>query len=1142
MHAGDIKKVMRTLETLPSVPAVASNILNALTQSRPDMERVIGLLETDQALAMKVLRIVNSSYYGLRRRVADIRRAVAILGVEQLRCALLSVTVSESLIKELRRHARKDQQRLWEHSLACAVCCEILAERAGLKRVSEAFVVGLLHDVGKLLLMEWDASRYEQLERLSEERNVPPVRLEPQELGVDHATAGKWLAEKWELPDILLYPIWWHHHGPDVIRLLEASDPDIRSLSLLVNLADHLAHDLMADAICLEQMGPPDSEILSALGLAAEDCEAAKAEMGKRYGARTSLLDLEQDELSFYFSALQRANQHLAKMASRHLNRPVPSQSQREKEALENLREALERLGDVGSVLKETARRLPEVLGIPEGLLVAVSKEDKEIQGVWWNAQGQDDVFSLSPQNGNGRQGLGRVPEGLRQLLVSFARRYSFGVNGASLDSLIQFHNPYVAVPLLIEGAVAGEVVVLEEALLHDSPEPPRDVTVYERLGKILASALSRARLVEQSREKGESLTRALAEAGWAMKNLRTTQKKYQDEKDRLATTLESIADAVIATDTDGRVTLFNGAAARLTGWNADEAVGKDFSHCVRLVHAETRELLLDPVGRVLSRASTLELPNGIDLETRDGTRKPVGIAASPILGGDGKPKGVIFAIRDLTYQKKMEAEVIRARKLDSVRILAGGIAHDFNNIMMGILGNLNLAKMFLNQPEKLEARIDEAEKAVNRAKDLTHQLLAVAKGGNPVKKTASVAEIIKESGEFVLSGSNVRLELDIAEDLWPVDVDVGQMNQVMSNLLLNARQAMPKGGTVRVEARNVVVTAEDRLPLPDGRYVFILVRDEGVGIKAEYLDRIFDPYFTTKDRGTEKGTGLGLAIVYSIMRRHGGYVNVESKEGQGTVFYLYLPASDKDVPLVEEPQKPLQKGRGRILVMDDEESVLQIIQEMLQHLGYEPTLARDGAEAVKLYREAQQEGRPFHAVILDLTVRGGLGAKETLDEIRTIDPHVRAIVSSGYVQDSIIDRYADFGFLGVVTKPYTLRKLSETLHQVLQVGERRWRERKVVKLPVTVETGDRSVRGETKNLSTAGVLVDSREPLEPEQPVRVTFQGAGNRSVSVTGRVVWARVSNANGNGRSHLVGVRFDKDSGEAEDELRALLEQKS
>ncbi|MBZ4660133.1 MAG: hypothetical protein JG766_2056, partial [Desulfacinum sp.] len=328
----------------------------------------------------------------------------------------------------------------------------------------------------------------------------------------------------------------------------------------------------------------------------------------------------------------------------------------------------------------------------------------------------------------------------------------------------------------------------------------------------------------------------------------------------------------------------------------------------------------------------------------------------------------------------------------------------------------------------------------------------------------------------------------------------------------------------------------------PDGRYVFILVRDEGVGIKAEYLDRIFDPYFTTKDRGTEKGTGLGLAIVYSIMRRHGGYVNVESKEGQGTVFYLYLPASDKDVPLVEEPQKPLQKGRGRILVMDDEESVLQIIQEMLQHLGYEPTLARDGAEAVKLYREAQQEGRPFHAVILDLTVRGGLGAKETLDEIRTIDPHVRAIVSSGYVQDSIIDRYADFGFLGVVTKPYTLRKLSETLHRVLQVGERRWRERKVVKLPVTVETGDRSVHGETKNLSTVGVLVDSREPLEPEQPVRVTFQGAGNRSVSVTGRVVWARVSNANGNGRSHLVGVRFDKDSGEAEDELRALLEQKS
>ncbi|SMC25621.1 PAS domain S-box-containing protein [Desulfacinum hydrothermale DSM 13146] len=1142
MRADDFKQVMRTLETLPSIPAVASNILNALTRSRPDMGRVIALLESDQALAMKVLRIVNSSFYGLRRKVADIKRAVTMLGVEQLKCALLSVTVSESLIKELRRRARKDQQRLWEHSLACAVCCEILAEKAGLERVSEAFVVGLLHDVGKLVLMEWDAGRYEQVEGLSQERNVAPVRLEPQELGVDHATAGKWLAEKWELPDILLYPIWWHHHSADVVRLMDVSDPAVPSLSLLVNLADHLAHDLMADGTCLEQMGPPDPDLLKDLGLDSGDYEGAKAEVGKRYAARTSLLDLQQDELSFYFSALQRANQHLANMASTHLASPTPSHAEREKEALEELRLSLEDQGDVGSVLMESARRLPQVLISPQGLLLVMRQESRELQGVWWNDQGAQELFTLSADNGESKHWVRQLPEGLRRLLASFSRRYSFGVNGASLDRLIQFHNPYVAVPILVDGVVAGEVVVLEEALLHDNPEPARELQVYKRLGTLLASAVSRARLAEHARETEDRLTRALAEAGWAMQNLRVARKRYQDEKDRLATTLESIGDAVIATDRAGKITLFNQAAVRLTGWEEKEALGGDFGAHVRLFLTQAQEPVEDPLEQVMTTGRPWEISDGLELRTREGTRKPVGVVGSPIRGQDGQIKGAIFAVRDLTYQKKMEAEVMRARKLDSVRILAGGIAHDFNNIMMGILGNLNLAKMLVGQPEKVEHRISEAEKAVHRAKDLTEQLLAVAKGGRLDKRTASMAEIIKESGDFVLSGSKVRLDLEIAEDLWPVDVDVGQMNQVLSNLLLNARQAMPGGGTVRVEARNVVVGSEDQVAVPEGRYVLIRVQDQGVGIKAEYLDRIFDPYFTTKDRGTEKGTGLGLAMVYSIMRRHGGHVTVESEEGKGTVFDLYLPASHKRLSQVRESQRPLQKGKGRILVMDDDESVLQIVQEMLHHLGYEPSMARDGAEAVQLYQEALQEGRAFRAVILDLTVRGGQGAKETLEQIRAIDPQVRAIVSSGYVQNNIMDRYADFGFLGVVPKPYTLTKLGETLQRVLEVGERRWSERTATRLTATVEAGDRRIQGKTKNLSMAGVLVQVREPLEPEQPVRVTLQGAEDRSVSINGRVVWARISEGNGDGPSHLVGVRFDGDGSEAEEGLKALLEERS
>ncbi len=1136
----EVKKVIHRIESLPSAPAVATNILNALTVAHPDMDRVIRLVETDQALALRLLRVVNSTYYGLRNKVGTIRRAVTLLGMERLRCMLLSVTVSESLIKELRRHARLDQQRLWEHSLGCAVCCELLAERICPQRSGEAFAVGLLHDVGKLILMECAPEAYQELEKHCEDQGVPPVRIEEEWLGTDHPTVGKWLAEKWELPRILRDPIWWHHHGPDVLSLMEVPEPDIVTLSLIVSLADHLVHDLMADGLCLEQMGAPDPEILGALGLNLEECEAIKSEIGKRYSARTALLDLQQDELSFYFSALQRANQQLAKLAAQGTRFGQADRIKRRIQKLASLREDLQGAKETSSVLEKLAGELPQILEAPEGLVFILDPRTKSLMGCGWNSDGAGEVFLITKENGDAQNGLARLPDGLRRLLSSFSRRYSFSANGKPLDQLIQFHHPYVAVPVMIDGCVSGEVVVLEKALFAEEVQDGPDLSVYKTLGQVVGAALSRARLTEEARETSERLTRALAEAGWAMKKLREARRQYREEKERLAVTLESIGDAVIASDTEGRITLFNAAAESLTGWKADEAQGKLLSEVLPLIRTSEEAASFDPVAWVLQRKKALELANDLEVRSRDGRRKQVGLSAAPIPGKDEEIVGVILAVRDLTYQKRMEAEVLRVRKLDSVRILAGGIAHDFNNIMMGILGNLNLAKMFVHQPEKVEQRLAEAEKAVNRAKELTQQLLTVAKGGTPVRKTVSIPDLVKENADFALSGSNIRLKMEIAEDLWPVDGDVGQISQVISNLLINARQAMPEGGTIWVRARNEVISEDQGIPVPEGRYVHIEIQDTGVGIKEEHLDRIFDPYFTTKDRGSEKGTGLGLAIVYSIVRRHGGGVQVESREGEGTCFHLYLPAGEESPVVLDDDELPLKKGKGRILVMDDEESVLNIVQEMLSHLGYQVDLAFDGTEAVRLYKKAKAEGKPYDVVILDLTVRGGMGARGALDEIRRFDPDVRAIVSSGYVQDDIIDRYMEHGFLGVITKPYTIRKLGETLHRVLNVGERRKNPRKPVNVPVTVETEDRSILGRTKNLSEKGVLIDCRDPVGPDAEVQLTMQTNGKESVSLRGRVVWVRANSTNGSRTSHLVGVRFEEVGDETREKLRELLDE--
>jgi nitrogen-specific signal transduction histidine kinase/CheY-like chemotaxis protein len=384
--------------------------------------------------------------------------------------------------------------------------------------------------------------------------------------------------------------------------------------------------------------------------------------------------------------------------------------------------------------------------------------------------------------------------------------------------------------------------------------------------------------------------------------------------------------------------------------------------------------------------------------------------------------------IRDITDRKKAEEEMQKTEKLESLSILAGGIAHDFNNILTGILGNISLAKINVGEGNKIAKILVEAENAAIRAKSLTQQLLTFAKGGLPVKNVISIADLIRDSASFALRGSRVKCHFSIARNLWTVAVDEGQMSQVINNLIINADMAMPDGGIITIDAQNICLTEENPLPLSEGRYIMIGISDEGIGIKKDHLSKIFDPYFTTK----QKGSGLGLATSYSIVKKHNGHMVVDSVLGSGTTFTIYLPAAEKGAKKISEPRAAKLKSSSKILIMDDDETIRNVLIKMLGHIGCQAIATKDGRETVKIYQKWKQAKKPFDAVIMDLTVPGGMGGRETIKKLRKIDPDVKAIVSSGYSNDPIIANYKNYGFKGFVTKPFKLEELTKILKQVI--------------------------------------------------------------------------------------------------------------
>ncbi len=508
----------------------------------------------------------------------------------------------------------------------------------------------------------------------------------------------------------------------------------------------------------------------------------------------------------------------------------------------------------------------------------------------------------------------------------------------------------------------------------------------------------------------------------------RQAQADLAAEKERLSVTLRSIGDGVITTDISGKIVLLNRVAEDLTGWNTEEAAGLPLEEVFHIINEQTGEACENPAAEVISGGRVVGLAAHTVLLTKDGSKRRVADSGAPILDAKSNIIGVVLVFRDVTEQLKTEKELLKVKKLESIGILAGGIAHDFNNILAAILGNINLALFDQDLKEKTKRLLSEAEKASLRAKELTQQLLTFSKGGEPVKEVSSLNEIIRDSADFILLGDKVACKYDIHEDLWLVDIDKGQMSQVIQNIVLNAGHAMPEGGTISITCENLASAEGEVLPFaPDGRFVKISIRDSGIGMSANIAEKIFDPYFTTK----HGGSGLGLAISQSIINKHNGHITVESTPGVGSTFAIYLPCSMETKTRQQESQiENKETAPLRVLIMDDEEIVRDVAREMLLQLGHEAVLSADGEEAVQAYKESLDSGHPFDLVIMDLTIPGGMGGAEAVQKILHLDAKAKVMVSSGYSNDPIMANCREYGFCAAIVKPYQLQQLARVISQ----------------------------------------------------------------------------------------------------------------
>lgn len=500
-------------------------------------------------------------------------------------------------------------------------------------------------------------------------------------------------------------------------------------------------------------------------------------------------------------------------------------------------------------------------------------------------------------------------------------------------------------------------------------------------------------------------------------------------EKERLAVTLKSIGDGVIATDISGRITIMNGIAEKLTGWTLEEAEGKEFSTVFHIVNEMTGEVCENPVQKVITSGEIVELVNHTMLISRDGRKFIIADSAAPIKDRVGQITGVVLVFRDMTERKIMMNHIQRVQKLDALGLLAGGIAHDFNNLLGGIFGYIELARDACKDSEAYLS-LSSAFNLYDKAKSLTQQLLTFAKGGSPLKKTDKLTPVIKDNVKFALTGSNLKCTFNIDDHLWLCDFDSNQIGQAVNNVVMNAVQSMPAGGVICVSAENVQSLPVIHMANGKEKYVKISVMDKGTGIPEGLIKNIFDPFFTTK----QNGSGIGLSIVYSIITRHDGFIDVESEEGKGTVVNIYLPASQDGIKerIIDESEvKHVEcSGKGNVLIMDDDEDLRKILERILKRIGYSSVITANSREAFSAFIEAEKN-EPFSTAFLDMTIPGDMGGKEVIKNLLIVRPSFKAVAISGYSDDPVMADPERFGFSAGLKKPFLKDEIIRVLNKL---------------------------------------------------------------------------------------------------------------
>ncbi|MBD3368842.1 transporter substrate-binding domain-containing protein [Candidatus Fermentibacteria bacterium] len=504
------------------------------------------------------------------------------------------------------------------------------------------------------------------------------------------------------------------------------------------------------------------------------------------------------------------------------------------------------------------------------------------------------------------------------------------------------------------------------------------------------------------------------------MGDRRRVEEALQESEEKYRKLVEESHDAIYIYHND-HFLFTNEQMSRLTGYSREELSQIRGSE---LIHPDDRNTVTEMSAQRKREGDTPRVYQA-RLVRKNGGVRLCEFAVSAITY-HGR-YAVLGAIRDVTRQTRMERELSRREKLESVGILAGGIAHDFNNFLTGMMGSVSLARMKNDRPE-VERLLADVEESARQARGITQQLLTFSRGGEPVRELCDVGKIVSDSAVMALMGSPNTLDLDIDEGLWPAEVDHGQIYQAVSNMVINAEQAMPDGGTVRVSTANMELGEADGLPLDDGSYVRIDIEDDGSGIPDEHIGSIFDPFYSTK----EDGSGLGLSTAYSVVRSHDGHITVRSEVGMGTRFSIYVPALPGRGAEVTDAKAEIRKGSGRILVMDDDEMVRNVSCGILDSIGYRTRAVANGEEAVREFEAAIASGNPYDAVILDLTVPGSMGGRQTMQKLTELDPEVAAIVSSGYANDPVMSHYREYGFVAALSKPYSAKEMAEVVGRVL--------------------------------------------------------------------------------------------------------------